>query len=104
MKVRGLIIGALAALVAASVAVFGGTASAAQSQPPRSPVAQGTGGGAATMSPYATSAAINVLKHGEGRSHTELLARAATLEFNQRGWNRSLRCPVTIPAGVKEEV
>ena len=63
MKVRGLIIGALAALAAASVAVFGGTASAAQSQqPPRSPVAQGTGGGAATMSPYATGAAISVLR------------------------------------------
>ena len=59
MKLRGLIIGALAALAAASVAVFGGTASAAQSQqPPRSPVAEGNGGGAATMSPYATSAAI----------------------------------------------
>ena len=28
--------------------------------------------------------AINVLKHGEGRSHTELLARAATLEFKVR--------------------
>jgi hypothetical protein len=28
--------------------------------------------------------AINVLKHGEGRSHKELLTRAATLEFKVR--------------------
>lgn len=28
--------------------------------------------------------AINVLKHGEGRSHAELLSRAATLEFKVR--------------------
>jgi gamma-glutamyltranspeptidase / glutathione hydrolase len=79
MNVRGLIIGALAALVAASVAVFGGTASAAQSQqPPRSPVAEGTGGGAATMSPYATSAAIDVLKHG-GNAVDAAVSAAATL-------------------------
>jgi gamma-glutamyltranspeptidase/glutathione hydrolase len=79
MNVRGLYIGALAALAAASVAVFGGTASAAQSQqPPRSPVAEGTGGGAATMSPYATSAAINVLKHG-GNAVDAAVSAAATL-------------------------
>jgi gamma-glutamyltranspeptidase/glutathione hydrolase len=79
MRLRGPIIGALATSVAAFVAVFGGTAGATQSQQPtRSPVAEGTGGGAATMSPYATKAAIDVLRHG-GNAVDAAVSAAATL-------------------------
>jgi gamma-glutamyltranspeptidase/glutathione hydrolase len=45
---------------------------------PKQPVAYGTGGGAATMSPYATASAIDVLRDG-GNAVDAAVAAAATL-------------------------
>jgi gamma-glutamyltranspeptidase/glutathione hydrolase len=61
-----------------ALAVPVGTASAGPRAPVKQSVAQGTGGGAATMSPYATDAAIQVLKHG-GNAVDGAVAAAAAL-------------------------
>ena len=64
------------------VAAFPGGASAASGLDsrllPQQPVAYGTGGGAATMSPYATRAAIDVLRRG-GNAVDGAVAAAAAL-------------------------
>ena len=67
----------LVGLGALALAVPVGTASAAR-VPAQQPVATGTGGGAATMSPYATRAAIRVLEHG-GNAVDGAVAAAAAL-------------------------
>jgi gamma-glutamyltranspeptidase/glutathione hydrolase len=66
-------------LGALALAVPVGTAAAAGPRDlPKQPVAYGTGGGAATMSPYATAAAIRVLKQG-GNAVDGAVAAAAAL-------------------------
>ena len=71
----------------ATIVVSGGAAVAqgAMSGPqglPKQPVAYGTGGGAATMSPYATGSAIDVLRHG-GNAVDAAVAAAATLGVSE---------------------
>ena len=69
-------------VLCAIVAAFPGGASAASGLDsrllPQQPVAYGTGGGAATMSPYATRAAIDVLRRG-GNAVDGAVAAAAAL-------------------------
>ena len=75
---RGIVTGAVAL---AAVVATGGVSNAAPRGPqtlPQQPVAYGTGGGAATMSPYATAAAISVLKKG-GNAVDGAVAAAAAL-------------------------
>jgi gamma-glutamyltranspeptidase/glutathione hydrolase len=73
---RKLLLGGLGAL---AVAIPVGTASAAGPRElPKQPVAFGSGGGAATMSPYATDAAIRVLERG-GNAVDGAVAAASTL-------------------------
>jgi gamma-glutamyltranspeptidase / glutathione hydrolase len=77
---RKLLLGGLGAL---AVAIPVGTASAAGPRTlPKQPVAYGTGGGAATMSPYATDAAIRVLKQG-GNAVDGAVAAAAALGVSE---------------------
>jgi gamma-glutamyltranspeptidase / glutathione hydrolase len=73
-------IGAGVLALAAPVALSGGTATAKAPQrtPEKQPTAVGTGGGAATMSPYATQAAIDTLKQG-GNAIDGAVAAAAAL-------------------------
>src|SRR4051812_44174084 len=68
---RVLLVGALTFVSAAPVA-------AAKPAPKQQPVAYGRGGGAATMSPYATKAAIDVLRRG-GNAVDGAVAAAASL-------------------------
>ncbi|MCW3015208.1 MAG: ggt [Solirubrobacterales bacterium] len=49
---------------------------------PQQPVAYGTGGGAATMSPYATASAVDVLRRG-GNAVDAAVAAAATLGVSE---------------------
>src|SRR3954467_4797213 len=79
-----LAVGAGVLALAAPVARSGGTATArtAERTPVRQPTAVGTGGGAATMSPYATQAAIDTLKHG-GNAIDGAVAAAAALGGTQ---------------------
>jgi gamma-glutamyltranspeptidase/glutathione hydrolase len=74
-------------VVAIAIAAIGGgsPAQAGQTGPqglPKQPVAYGSGGGAATMSPYATASAIDVLKHG-GNAVDAAVAAAATLGVSE---------------------
>ena len=81
MRWRFSIVGVAAVVAAVPVALGGGPAGAATGGPralPKQPVAYGTGGGAASMSPYATASAIRVLKHG-GNAVDAAVAAAATL-------------------------
>ena len=75
---------AVGATVACATVVGTGASEAAvgTSQLPKTPVAYGTGGGAATMSPYATGAAIKVLKHG-GNAVDAAVAAAAALGVSE---------------------
>ncbi|WP_354701939.1 Glutathione hydrolase proenzyme [Paraconexibacter sp. AEG42_29] len=73
------------AAVLLATAASGAPARAAASGPatlPQQPVAYGTGGGAATMSPYATASAIDVLKRG-GNAVDGAVAAAATLGVSE---------------------
>jgi gamma-glutamyltranspeptidase / glutathione hydrolase len=70
--------GSGAACAAALVATGGGAQAAGPRSLPQQPVAYGTGGGAATMSPYATAAAIQVLEGG-GNAVDAAVAAASTL-------------------------
>src|SRR4051812_32460024 len=70
---RIVLMGVLTMAAAAPVAVASGAPA-----PVKQPVANGTGGGAATMSPYATQAAIDVLKRG-GNAVDGAVAAAAAL-------------------------
>jgi gamma-glutamyltranspeptidase/glutathione hydrolase len=75
--------GALAvALCCAALVAVGGASAQPQAQavapPVKQPVAYGSDGGAATMSPYATAAAIQMLKHG-GNAVDAAVAAATTL-------------------------
>ena len=76
------IIGLGTVVLCTIVAAFPGGATAASGFDskllPQQPVAQGTGGGAATMSPYATRAAIQVLRKG-GNAVDGAVAAAAAL-------------------------
>jgi gamma-glutamyltranspeptidase/glutathione hydrolase len=73
------------AVVVVVVTGGGAAAQAAVTGPqalPKQPVAYGTGGGAATMSPYATASAIDVLRHG-GNAVDAAVAAAATLGVSE---------------------
>ena len=70
------------ALACAALVGVGGASAHPQAQPVaplvKQPVAYGSNGGAATMSPYATAAAIQILKHG-GNAVDAAVAAATTL-------------------------
>jgi gamma-glutamyltranspeptidase/glutathione hydrolase len=70
------------ALACAALVGVGGASAHPQAQPlgplVKQPVAYGANGGAATMSPYATAAAIDILKHG-GNAVDAAVAAATTL-------------------------
>src|SRR5262245_36040830 len=70
------------ALSCAALVAAGGASAHTQSQPVgqlvKQPVAYGSNGGAATMSPYATAAAIRILEHG-GNAVDAAVAAATTL-------------------------
>src|SRR4051794_25347498 len=73
-------LGAVVCCAGALVAVGGPSAHAGVKGPtalPKQPVAYGTGGGAATMSPYATGAAIKGLPPGGNAAHAAVAAAAA---------------------------
>src|SRR5690348_12624866 len=73
------------ALSAAVAVAAGGVAPASAFGPrtlPKQPVAYGTGGGAATMSPYATSAATQILRKG-GNAVDAAVAAAAALGVSE---------------------
>src|SRR3954462_641807 len=80
MNSRWLSIGAGVLALAAPVALSGGTAAAKAPErtPDKQPTAVGSGGGAATMSPYATQAAIETRRKG-GNAVDGAVAAAATL-------------------------
>ncbi|MCW3040220.1 MAG: ggt [Solirubrobacterales bacterium] len=71
-------------LLAATVSLAGAAPAVAAGPQslPQQPVAYGTGGGAATMSPYATASAIDVLKQG-GNAVDAAVAAAATLGVSE---------------------
>jgi gamma-glutamyltranspeptidase/glutathione hydrolase len=84
---RRRVLGVVGAVLAIAVAAIGGgsPAQAGLGGPqgtPQQPVAYGTGGGAATMSPYATASAIDVLRHG-GNAVDAAVAAAATLGVSE---------------------
>jgi gamma-glutamyltranspeptidase/glutathione hydrolase len=82
IKRRLLTLG-VGALLAAPVAIDAGPAHAAGPRTvPKQPVAYGSGGGAATMSPYATAAAIRVLRNG-GNAVDGAVAAAAALGVSE---------------------
>src|SRR3954470_13710473 len=75
---RWLLVGSAVATLATAGAGSVAQAAGGPEALPKQPVAYGTGGGAATMSPYATASAIDVLKHG-GNAVDAAVAAAATL-------------------------
>src|SRR4051812_12000142 len=81
MRGRICALSAAVCCAAALVAVGGAPARAGVTGPtatPKQPVAYGTGGGAATMSPYATAAAVKILRQG-GNAVDAAVAAATTL-------------------------
>jgi gamma-glutamyltranspeptidase/glutathione hydrolase len=79
---RLLSVGVVAAVVAAGGGAAAHGAATGPQALPQQPVAYGTGGGAATMSPYATASAIDVLRQG-GNAVDAAVAAAATLGVSE---------------------